>query len=101
MDFFLRGRTHLNRGEYQFQFLDDDALHLKEMGVVLVVELFGSAHVNEAVELFPAFEIVLHLVDELVQFSVLHTCLLFSVDWRLIRCFWEKGKSSPHREVLW
>jgi hypothetical protein len=38
-----------------------------------VAEFLGASEIDEAVELFPAFQIVLHLVNELVQFFVLHS----------------------------
>src|SRR5206468_11663746 len=72
MDFFLRRRADIHRGQDEFQFLDQDALDLEELNILLRTELLGAAKTDELAELFPALQIVLHLVDELVQFSVLH-----------------------------
>ena len=56
----------------QLQFLDQDALGFQELVVVLRAEFLGAGQVDEVVELFPALDVVLHLVNELVQFLIAH-----------------------------
>src|SRR6267142_6326001 len=75
MDLVFSWRGHFNRGEDKFELLNDDTLGFKEVPVVLGVELFGAAKIDEAVELFPAFQIVLHLVNQLIELFVTHRLL--------------------------
>src|SRR6266850_5517148 len=75
MDLVFSWRGHFNRGENEFELLNDDTLGFKEVPVVLGVELFGAAQIDEAVELFPAFEIVLHLVNQLIELFIAHRLL--------------------------
>jgi hypothetical protein len=58
MNLIFGRRGDLDRREDEFELLNDDTLGFKEVTIVLGVEFFGAAQINEAVELFPAFEIV-------------------------------------------
>ena len=73
VDFLLGRGADLDGGKNELELLDEHALGLEKVNVVFGSELFDSPHVHEDIELFPALEIVLHLVNELVQFFVLHT----------------------------
>src|SRR5207244_10418697 len=72
VDFFFRGRGDLNGGENQLELLDYDALGFEELRVVLGAEFFCARESEEAVELFPALQVVFHLMDEVIQFFVAH-----------------------------
>ena len=64
MDFLLAGRVDLDGGEDHFEFLDEDAFDFEELRLIFRAEFFRAREVDEMVELFPALEVVLHLLDE-------------------------------------
>ena len=67
-DLFLGWRRTFDGGEDQFQLLDEDTLHLEELGFILVGEFFQAREVDEIIELLEAFQIVLQLQNELIDF---------------------------------
>lgn len=71
-DFVLAGRAGLNGGEDHFHLLDDDALDLEELTLLLRAEFFGAGDVDEMVKLLPALGVVFQLFDELVHLFGLH-----------------------------
>src|SRR4051812_1217895 len=70
MDFLLRRRLDLQRGHDQFQFLRDHAFDLQELRLVLEFEFLRSRHIDVMRELFPAFEMALHLNDQRIDFFI-------------------------------
>src|SRR5258708_6506323 len=72
MDLLLGRVADLDSGHDQFEFLDDDALDFKEVGVILIARFLGAGQTEEMIKLFPTFEVVLHLLDEPVQLFVAH-----------------------------
>ena len=72
MDLLLGGRSGWHRGQDEFQLLDEDTFGLQELVVIVLAEFLGSREVDEAVELFPAFNVIFYLLDELVQFFAGH-----------------------------
>ena len=72
VDFLLAGGTNFDGRENQFQLLDDDAFDFEELVLVLGSKLLVVGEGHELVELFPALQIVFHLLDEVGQFLVAH-----------------------------
>jgi len=72
MDFFFGGSGDFEGGQNQFQFLNEDALYFEELRIVLRAEFFGARQIEEVVELFPALEIIFHLLNQVVQFFIAH-----------------------------
>ena len=71
-DFFLGWRRAFDGGEDQFQLLDEDTFDLQELGFILAGEFFQAREVDEIIELLEAFQIILQLQDELIDFACCH-----------------------------
>ena len=72
VDFFLRRRADIHASEDQFQLLNEHALDLEEVSLIIHAEFLRAGHVDEMVKLFPAFEVVLSLLDQWMYFGIAH-----------------------------
>jgi hypothetical protein len=79
MNLVLGGVGDVHACENDFKLLDEHALDFEEVRFVLDAEFAGAGEVDELVELLPALEVVLGLLDQWSQFCCAHgslVCLL-------------------------
>src|SRR5438093_8263156 len=92
MNLLLRGIRAFDRREDDFQFLSQHALDFKELVLVFLTELLGPRKTHVVIKLLPAFQVVLDLNDQVVQFLAVHKIVWL----RLL--FWSQGTWSKEND---